>query len=87
MKKTILATASRVSTKAWERPKCPGTGECMTKAGDAQPVGYVTHKEEGGAKAGDAQPVGYVTHKGEGGAKAGDAQPVGYVTHEGERGE
>lgn len=46
LKRTILATASPVSTKAWEHPKCPGTDECITKAGDTQSVEYITHKEE-----------------------------------------
>ena len=44
--KTILATVSRVSTKAWEHPKCPGTDECITKAGDTRSMELITHKEE-----------------------------------------
>ena len=34
LKKSILATASGARTKAWEHPKCPGTDECIAKAGD-----------------------------------------------------
>lgn len=33
LKKAILAAASGARTKVWGRPKCPGTDECVTKAG------------------------------------------------------
>lgn len=35
LKKTILAAASGARTKAWERPTCPGTDDCIAKAGGA----------------------------------------------------